>query len=54
MKAHYPAEFMAAVIANHGGFYNSAEYIEEARRMGTQILPPDVNRSDEECVSEVA
>ncbi|VAX16168.1 DNA polymerase III alpha subunit [hydrothermal vent metagenome] len=53
LKAHYPAEFMAAVIANHGGFYGAAAYIEEARRLGLDILPPDVNKSHEECVSEV-
>ncbi len=53
LKAHYPAEFMAAVIANHGGFYSAAAYVEEARRLGLGILPPDVNRSHEECTSEV-
>jgi DNA polymerase III alpha subunit len=45
LKAHYPAEFMAAVIANRGGFYDTSAYIEEARRMGLAILPPDVNES---------
>ncbi len=52
LKEHYPAEFMAAVIANHGGFYGTSAYIEEARRMGLTILPPDVNRSGEECSAE--
>jgi len=45
LKAHYPAEFMAAVLANGGGFYGPSAYIEEARRMGLKILPPDINRS---------
>tara|TARA_B100000959_G_scaffold32793_2_gene31278 strand:- start:30771 stop:33770 length:3000 start_codon:yes stop_codon:yes gene_type:complete len=54
LKSHYPAEFMAAVIANHGGFYTTSSYIEEARRMGIVILPPDVNRSDKECTAEKA
>lgn len=44
-KTHYPAEFMAAVLSNRGGYYSSCEYIEEARRMGLDILPPCVNRS---------
>ncbi|HUU69527.1 MAG TPA: DNA polymerase III subunit alpha [Planctomycetota bacterium] len=46
LKAHYPAEFMAAVLSNQGGYYGAWAYIEEARRMGIRILPPDVNRAD--------
>lgn len=46
LKAHHPAEFMAAVISNQGGFYAAAAYISEGRRMGLRILLPDVNRSD--------
>ena len=46
LKTHYPAEFMAAVISNQGGFYNTFAYVSEARRMGVKILPPDVNKSD--------
>ncbi|MEA2062504.1 MAG: DNA polymerase III subunit alpha, partial [Gemmatimonadota bacterium] len=49
LKAHYPAEFMAAVLANGGGFYGPSAYIEEARRMGLAILPPDINRSGLGC-----
>ena len=45
LKAHYPAEFMAAVLSNQGGFYDASAYVEEARRMGIKILLPDVNRS---------
>lgn len=45
LKAHYPAEFMAAVISNQGGFYHTAAYVEEARRMGLKVLLPDVNSS---------
>ena len=43
LRAHYPAEFIAAVISNQGGFYSTFAYLSEARRMGLQILPPDVN-----------
>jgi DNA polymerase-3 subunit alpha len=45
-KAHYPAEFMAATLTSE--MSDSARIvtlIEECRRMGLEILPPDVNRS---------
>ena len=45
LKAHHPAEFMAAVLSNGGGYYSSAAYISEARRLGITVVPPDVNRS---------
>jgi len=45
LKVHYPAEFMAAVISNGGGYYSTFAYISEARRMGLQVLGPDVNGS---------
>jgi error-prone DNA polymerase len=47
LRAHYPAEFMAAVISNGGGYYSTFGYISEARRMGLRVLPPDINRSEE-------
>ncbi|MBF0526517.1 MAG: DNA polymerase III subunit alpha [Deltaproteobacteria bacterium] len=46
LKAHYPAEFMAAVISNQGGYYTTSAYISEARRMGVTVLGPDINASD--------
>ncbi len=46
LKAHYPAQFMAAVLSNRGGFYDACAYVEEARRLGLTILPPHVNHSD--------
>ncbi len=48
LKAHYPAEFLAAVISNQGGFYSSYAYLSEARRFGITILPPHINRSQRE------
>ncbi|MGB5983733.1 MAG: DNA polymerase III subunit alpha, partial [Desulfobacterales bacterium] len=45
LKVHHPAEFMAAVISNQGGFYNTFAYVSEARRMGLKLQPPDVNHS---------
>ncbi|HUF36555.1 MAG TPA: DNA polymerase III subunit alpha, partial [Gemmatimonadales bacterium] len=49
LRAHYPAEFMAAVLANGGGFYHPFAYVAEAMRMGLTVLPPDVNASDFRC-----
>ncbi len=46
LRAHYPAEFMAAVISNQGGFYSAFAYLSEARRMGLMVLPPDINTSE--------
>ena len=45
LKAHYPAEFMAAVVSNQGGYYAPFAYVSECRRMGLKILQPDVNAS---------
>jgi error-prone DNA polymerase len=45
LKTRHPAEFMAAVISNEGGFYPTFAYVSEARRMGLKFLPPDVNAS---------
>ncbi len=46
LKANHPAEFIAAVISNRGGFYSPFAYLSEARRMGLQVLPPDINLSE--------
>ncbi|MBX3328979.1 MAG: DNA polymerase III subunit alpha [Nitrospira sp.] len=46
LRTHYPAEFIAAVISNQGGFYSTFAYVSEARRMGLAILLPDINESD--------
>jgi DNA-directed DNA polymerase III PolC len=50
LKAHHPAEFMAAVLSNGGGFYGPGAYIQEARRLGLKILLPDINKSDYEYI----
>jgi DNA-directed DNA polymerase III PolC len=42
-KTHFPAEFMAAVLANWGGYYSQRVYISEARRIGLAVRPPQVN-----------
>lgn len=45
LKRRFPAEFMAAVISNGGGYYSTFAYVSEARRMGLTVLGPDVNES---------
>jgi DNA polymerase III alpha subunit len=47
-KAHFPAEFMASVLANWGGYYSQRVYLTEARRMGLRLRPPDVNQAQKE------
>ena len=44
LKAHYPLEFMTAVINNFGGFYPSWVYFNEARNCGATLHLPCVNR----------
>ncbi len=45
LKAHYPLEFLTAVINNYGGFYRPEVYLNEARRYGANIELPCVNNS---------
>ncbi|MEJ2033890.1 MAG: DNA polymerase III subunit alpha [Deltaproteobacteria bacterium] len=45
LKTHFPAEFMAAVISNQGGYYRTSAYVSEARRLGLALLSPDVSCS---------
>ncbi|HEX2612948.1 MAG TPA: OB-fold nucleic acid binding domain-containing protein, partial [Fibrobacteria bacterium] len=52
LKAHYPAEFIAAVISNNHGFYRREVYLNEARRLGIGIRPLDINRCESRFVGE--
>jgi DNA polymerase-3 subunit alpha len=46
LKAHYPAEFMAALLSSEIGDTDKVvQYINEARDLGLEVLPPDVNDS---------
>ncbi|MCA9741743.1 MAG: DNA polymerase III subunit alpha [Deferribacteres bacterium] len=46
LKAHYPAEFMAATMTSEMGSTDRIVFfIEECRRMDIEVLPPDVNES---------
>lgn len=45
LKAHFPAEFLAARLQDYGGFYHPAIYMAEATRLGIPVHPPHVNYS---------
>ncbi|MFD8497431.1 DNA polymerase III subunit alpha, partial [Amycolatopsis sp. NPDC059657] len=46
LKAHYPAEYVAALLTSVSGNKDkSAGYLAECRRLGIRVLPPDVNES---------
>ncbi len=47
LKAHYPLEFMVAVINNFGGFYKTEFYFHEARMNGARIEAPCINHSEQ-------
>lgn len=45
LKAHYPSEYMAAVLNNAGSLEKITFFMEECKRMGLQVLGPDINES---------
>jgi DNA polymerase III subunit alpha len=47
LKAHWPAAFLCARLADRGGFHHPAVYIAEAVRLGIPVRPPHVNHSDQ-------
>jgi DNA polymerase-3 subunit alpha len=47
LKAHFPTEFMAALLTvDSGNMDKVTEALEECRRMGIEVREPDVNHSD--------
>ena len=46
LKAHWPAAFLCARLADTGGFHHPAVYMAEAVRLGIAVMPPHVNYSD--------
>ena len=52
-KTHFPAEFMAAVLANWGGYYSQRVYLTEARRLGLAIYPPHINHATREFSTQI-
>ena len=52
LKAHYPAEYMAALLtASKRDKDRTALYLNECRTMGIRVLVPDVNRSESDFVA---
>lgn len=48
LKAHYPAEYMSSVLThNQSQIEKITFFIEECRRMGLPVLPPDINESQQ-------
>ncbi len=46
LKTHHPAEFMAALLSSEIGSTDKVvQYINEARELGIEVLPPDVHES---------
>ncbi len=56
LKANYPVEYFAAMLATHvDNKEKVALYIEEARRLKIEVLPPDINLSEADfCVQDGA
>lgn len=52
LKAYYPAQFMAAVLSNGGGYYSAAVYISECKRLGLKVFLPSINESEYDYVGE--
>jgi len=52
LKAHYPAEFLAAVLTHDPGMYPKRSIVAEARRCGIDLLGLDVNKSQPTYVVE--
>ncbi|MDO8670863.1 MAG: DNA polymerase III subunit alpha [Dehalococcoidia bacterium] len=53
LKANYPAEYMAAVLSTQMDTSERVAFVVgECRRLGIQVLPPDVNRSDADFTIE--
>ena len=53
LKAHYPAEFMAALLSVQGGDWDKlAVLVSECRRLGIEVRPPDINRSKVDFIVE--
>ncbi|HTQ29430.1 MAG TPA: DNA polymerase III subunit alpha, partial [Puia sp.] len=45
LKAHYPSEYMAAVLNHAGSIEKMTFFMEECKRMGIKVLGPDINES---------
>ena len=51
LKANYPVEYMSALLTASSGIQDKVDrYRENAQKMGITILPPDINRSEEDFI----
>ena len=55
LKAHYPVEFLSALCTNDMGDTSKLTVlVNEAKAMGIDVLPPDINESQGTCLRETA
>jgi error-prone DNA polymerase len=55
LKCHEPECFLAAMLNSQPmGFYSPSQLVQDARRHGVRVLPPDVSHSDWDCTLEPA
>jgi error-prone DNA polymerase len=55
LKCHEPECFLAAMLNSQPmGFYSPSQLVQDAKRHGVQVLPPDVSHSDWDCTLEGA
>jgi error-prone DNA polymerase len=53
LKRHHPAAFCAALLNSQPmGFYAPSQLVQDARRHGVEVRPPDVNASEWDCTLE--
>lgn len=54
LKAYYPAELMAATLNSYlGNLDKVPQYIDECKRLGIEILRPEINKSEEKFTVEI-
>ncbi len=54
LKCHEPECFLAAMLNSQPmGFYSPSQLIQDGKRHGVQVLPPDVSHSDWDCTLEL-
>lgn len=46
LKAHYPSQYMAAMLTNESNIESVAETLAEVKRMGLKVMQPDINLSE--------
>ncbi|HEX5312537.1 error-prone DNA polymerase [Aquabacterium sp.] len=55
IKRHYPAVFLASLINSQPlGFYSPSQLVQDAKRHGVEVRPPDVSHSEYDCTLEPA